>query len=306
MSRLSRKNEMRLHKHSFSIDDNYPTYYYADFTKCIMNKDHCINSEGIYKIGSSNEKDANFNIAGICEFAIINLEKYYKTQDKKALYYFEQNVSWLVKNANIIGNKAYWYYNYDMGPHKGSWASCISQGMAISALVRAAVFYDDNNYIELAKKGAQPIITPIYEGGFKYCTDSFKNWYEESCENTHILNGHIFALLGVYDLYRVTNNKMYLTEFTTAVNSIKENLDEFDLGFASTYDAKEKIIANNSYHIINTNLIAVLYDITKDNYFLNLHIRWNKIFTSKKIRFYAFLHTLLAIINLKISLKWKH
>lgn len=300
LSRLSRQHEMQLHSHKIDLTNNAPTYYYADFRKCILNKDYCLTSDGVFKIDSQDLNQANFNIAGICEYAIINLEAYYATQDSKALSLFKANLDWLINNAEENEDTVYWYYNYEMGPHSGKWASCISQGMAVSVLVRAYCLYGEQKYLDLAEKGIQPILRPIHESGFKYCYDSFKNFYEESKENTHILNGHIYAILGVYDLYRVTNKSKYIDEFIAAVLDIKINASSFDLGFASTYDANEKIIANNSYHIINSNLIYIIYQITNDSFFLNLYNRWIRVFENRLTRWIAAIHTVLSVVNLKI------
>ncbi len=305
LTRLSRDNEMKLYTEEIDYQSQNITFYYADFTKCILDKPHCITASGVYKIGSTIEEQAKFNIAGICEFAIINLEAYYRTQNTQALFLFEANLKWLVDNGEEKNGSVLWYYNYDMGAHTGKWASCISQGMAVSVLTRAYSLYNDEKYLELAKKGIKPVIEPRHQGGFKYQYDHFNNWFEESMENTHILNGHVYAMLGIYDLYRITHQEQYLLEFKAATLDIKKNISYFDLGFASTYDAQEKIIANNSYHVINTNLMKVLFDITNDVFFIELYHRWMQIFEKPKVRWFAAAHSIFYIINLKISDYWK-
>lgn len=302
MPRLSREHEMKLHNFDIDFFNTELKYYYADFTLCILAKPHCLDIENVFKIGSSTESEANYNIAGICEFALINLEKYYNTKDEKYLNLFLSNIKWLESNAVINSETAYWYYTYEMGEYSGNkWASSISQGMAASVMTRAYVLLKEEKYLDLAIKAVNTILTPVHQGGFKYSYDTFKCFYEESGTNSHILNGHIYAMLGIYDVYRLTKNDKYLKAFEDAASDIKNNIRFFDLGFASTYDTRERIIANNSYHIVNTNLIYILAKITKDVFFEDLYKRWNKIFASKKIKLYACFHTVLYVIRAKIE-----
>ena len=52
----------------------------------------------------------------------------------------------------------------------------------------------------------------------------WKLWYEEDNFQEHILNGHIYALLGVYDLYRVTKDKKYYDSFIAGLTQLKKIL----------------------------------------------------------------------------------
>jgi len=194
MPRLSREHEMKLHNFDIDFFNTELKYYYADFTLCILAKPHCLDIENVFKIGSSTESEANYNIAGICEFALINLEKYYNTKDEKYLNLFLSNIKWLESNAVINSETAYWYYTYEMGEYSGNkWASSISQGMAASVMTRAYVLLKEEKYLDLAIKAVNTILTPVHQGGFKYSYDTFKCFYEESGTNSHILNGHVYG-----------------------------------------------------------------------------------------------------------------
>jgi len=279
-----------------------PDHYYADFTRSVMNKKHYVTEDGIFQLGGDSLESSVINICGVCEFALINYDKFLQTKNQENLNHFKKNLEWLVDNAVPKNEMIFWYYDMD-GPKP--WASSISQGMAISVLIRGYIYTKDVAYLNLAKRAFKTLSSSIHEGGFKYSYDHFDCWFEESSDNSHILNGHIYALMGIYDLYRCTKDEDVLLIFNQGCNNIKTNIAYFDLSFISTYDAVERFPSNNSYHMIHIVLFEVLGEITKDIFFKTTATKWRKIYGSKKLRFYGFIYTFNLLINLKVTGKWK-
>ncbi len=101
-------------------------------------------------------------------------------------------------------------------------------------------------------------------------------WYEEfaanDCIRSIVLNGMIFALLGIYEYYKYTNNDKARLLFEKGISSLKYNLHNYDSNGYSYYD----ILRNPplKYHEIHVKQLAELYDITKDELFKTYHDRW--------------------------------
>lgn len=300
INRLGVNHAMVKHPNKVDFFNNSPSFYYADFTKCILNKPHFITSKNIFKIGGISDETSFLNICGICEFAIINLEKYLTSGNIESFNIFQSNLEWIYENATLKNKLPYWHYNYNHGIHKAPWASAISQGMAISVLVRGYVSLKDKKYLDMAVSASKTLILPIHDGGFKYCYDNFKCWFEESENNSHILNGHIYALLGIYDLYRCTQDNKFKELFLEGVIDIKNNIHFFDLGFSSRYDAIQHYPSDNSYHKIHIVLFEILAQLTQDSFFEKKAIEWNKVYKSRYLKILGFFYTINLTINTKI------
>ena len=212
------------------------------------------------------DKDGKYqyNPCGIAEYALVCFEKMCHGDDVSQDKYKAQ-IRWLVENCREVGNSGVaWYYDY-VG---NDFFSGISQGMAMSALLRAYQFYEEEKYLEIAQQAFVFMNTNLDEGGTRCCNDDYMCWYEEyPSEKSKILNGHIYSLFGVYDLYRVTGDGCLKKCFDSGIDDIKRNISKFDLGFFTKYDAVSPYPANNSYHYTHITLFKILYMITGDAFF---------------------------------------
>ena len=86
-------------------------------------------------------------------------------------------------------------------------------------------------------------------------------WFLEGGKK--ILNGHIYALLGLYDLLKVSNNIKVESLFNEGVESVKNLLPLFDSGFWSWYWINNpKYMASAMYHNLHICQLEILYNIT--------------------------------------------
>ena len=102
-------------------------------------------------------------------------------------------------------------------------------------------------------------------------------WPEEVAANgspSHkILNGHIFALAGVYDYLKYTGDSIAEKIFEGGVKAVKNNLDLYDAGYTSyysdiNYKGKKPFAPRNGYHVVHVMQLLWLYDVTNDVAFL--------------------------------------
>jgi hypothetical protein len=85
-------------------------------------------------------------------------------------------------------------------------------------------------------------------------------WYEEDTSRPlrHILNGMVFAVWGLYDLWKSTGDEAVHRAFETGINSIERALPSFDAGFWSLYylaDKGRNYLASMKYH--NTHIVQL-------------------------------------------------
>ena len=97
-------------------------------------------------------------------------------------------------------------------------------------------------------------------------------WFEEYIVSppTHILNGFIWAAWGVYDFFLATKDKAAQELFTRAVDTLRKNLDGYDLGFWSLYEqsgTRLPMVASPFYHRLHVTQLRLMYRLTGDDVF---------------------------------------
>jgi hypothetical protein len=161
---------------------------------------------------------------------------------KNKLFFAQAN--WLVENIDSIGA---WYIQHDKKASnytlKGPWSSALAQGFGISVLVRAYRLSGDEQYIVAARKALIPFQKDIQEGGIAATTE-FGIFYEEypfKDNPTHVLNGFMYSLFALYDLYQIDNNEIAKKLFDEGIATLTVILPQYDLDHWSRYDLNEKI-----------------------------------------------------------------
>lgn len=158
----------------------------------------------------------------------------------------EACISWIKDNASIEGEAAHWYYPFDNTYNDVSiqapWNSAFGQALVIEALVEHYRQTRDAVSLELAEKGAVALFVPVSEGGLVF--ESGEDiWFEEipSEENpSHILNGHMRALIALQQLYQVSGKALYQEWFERGARSLENWLPLYDNGYWLRYDLNPK------------------------------------------------------------------
>jgi hypothetical protein len=194
---------------------------------------------------------------------------------------------WFVENVDYdykLG--ARWMTDVKLPQYKnpGPWQSAFVQSRALSVLLRGYQMTNDEKYLEMAKQALIPFTKPVSEGG----VTSFTKWgpfYEEytSSVPTLVLNGMIFSLCGVYDFVRVCpDNNIAKKIFDDGIQTLKNILPEFDLGFWSRYNlcqAKwhpETDPATNTYQKLHITQLEMLYNLTDEEMFREYSDKFTK------------------------------
>lgn len=180
---------------------------------------------------------------------------------------FRNSVDWVVQNTEYddSGN-AHLFYHFDWpypahpgGILRAQWWSGLTEGHAITLLLRAADCFDDDQYVLLAEEFYRSILTSVEEGGSLLELNGLP-WIEEYVDPSapvdglsRVFNGMAYAYFGV-EAYERFVEQPYMAQQLR--ESILENYLVFDIGRWSYYDSIGSR-ANIKYHRIN---LALLLD----------------------------------------------
>ena len=162
---------------------------------------------------------------------------------------------------------------------KSPWYSGLAQGQGISVLVRAHKESGELRYLEAANRAFVSFQRPTQEGGVAFTDESGDLWFEEYIVSppTHILNGFIWALWGVYDYALATNDAPTRELFGRGVRTLLHNLDRYDLGFWSLYEqsgTRLPMVASRFYHHLHIVQLRVMHRLTGEDKFSAVADRW--------------------------------
>lgn len=156
------------------------------------------------------------------------------------------------------------------------WTSALASGQAVSALLRGWELFGEQSYwttAEAAYAGlhlTRRAMALCYQHGEEL-------WYEEYPADPpmHVLNGHVYALLGVVDWARVTGDVEAENRWRRAAGTLLHHLDEFDLGYWSAYDLRSREPVSLHYQRnIHVPLLRVLAMLTAEERFAAVAQRW--------------------------------
>lgn len=217
--------------------------YYIDFRNSLIH----------YESDFYGEKDAN----GIPMTGVGDAAKYYPINIAQyglllhAQYVAEKSESALKKMAHCVNilcelmttecDTIVWRhdtYNNRFNLKPG-WASAMAQGECMSLFLRWYQITKDAQFLDYAQRVYAFMKIPTSEGGVRAFDEAGNLWLEEypspdgpSC----VLNGFIYALWGLYDLYRVTRDQEVKADIDACVQTLQNTLHQFDVGYWSIYD----------------------------------------------------------------------
>jgi heparosan-N-sulfate-glucuronate 5-epimerase len=138
--------------------------------------------------------------------------------------------------------------------------SAMAQGEGISLLVRAyQILPHRTDYIETAKRAAQFMLHSGYHG----LLSTLKNGAE--CLQEYpgkafngVLNGWVFAIIGLYDLSLTNKDTELRTRLDSLVHDLARSAHLYDTGYWSHYDLSGHNIASGFYHDLHITQLKTL------------------------------------------------
>jgi heparosan-N-sulfate-glucuronate 5-epimerase len=185
----------------------------------------------------------------------------------------------LEQNASGI-----WVWNHHFNweyrsPLCAPWYSGLAQGQGISLLVRAHKETGNEYYMAAANRAFGSFLKATDKGGVTFTDQNRNLWFEEYIVSppTHILNGLIWAAWGVYDYFLATKSLTAQELFASAVKTLIENLEHYDLGFWSLYEqsgTRLPMVASPFYHRLHIMQLRVMHQLTREGVFASYADRW--------------------------------
>jgi hypothetical protein len=192
--------------------------------------------------------------------------------DKEAFF---AQINWLVRNQTPDGR---WLTYFRWGKQPLPWWSGMAQGMAISALLRAYALTADPTYLTAIERARDTLRRSVQQKGVTQTLtvsgtrfvviQEYLPGYEQN-----VLNGWIFALVGLYEEALYLHDETAAFEFygpDRGVKAVRALLPYYDTGSWTFYSlhtltgSKRGPLAKPLYHRIHIDQLRFLAAITGD------------------------------------------
>lgn len=236
-----------------------------------------------------------YNPIAISQYGLGNYNLYLETKDVDRIARFIDVANWLVQNLEKNSKGVYvWHHYFDFEYRSkliSPWYSGLAQGLGLSVLVRAYKITADRKYLECCQRAFVSMTLPLEQGGVLTEEDGY-TWIEEYMVNppTHILNGFIWALWGVYDVYLYLDWPEGKELFDKCVLTLEKNLYRYDTGYWSLYEnsfTSLPMITSTFYHKLHIVQLQILFEMTKKPIFRKYSLRWKSFESNRMNRYRA-------------------
>lgn len=169
---------------------------------------------------------------------------------------------WLVRHQSRDGGWGYpfaWTVpRFETLP--AGWISAMAQGQAMSLLWRAYQLKRRPAYRRAARRAVRPFKRPVSQGGVLADFDGLV-WYEEYPTTTRpslVLNGYMFALLGLYDVAPWSRSAARL--YRVGARTLRARIARFDRPPGSWY--MPDVPASDYYNSVHVLLLTALDSVS--------------------------------------------
>src|SRR5579863_511853 len=174
----------------------------------------------------------------IAQFALHRFDLWYLTRDATARTDFLAQATWLRDRQQSGGVEGLYRFDFPWKKYGAStgWCSAMAQGEAISVLLRAHAAAPSAGYGDAAVRAAQPFFAGIADGGVVW--RSGQDVFLEEIANehaAHVLNGCIFALWGIWELWSRSGERRLAPVVEGCVDTLRRWISRFDTGWWTRY-----------------------------------------------------------------------
>ncbi|MEN8194745.1 MAG: D-glucuronyl C5-epimerase family protein, partial [Bacteroidota bacterium] len=204
-----------------------------------------------------------YNYTTICSYALAKWQLYIETGSYNYTEHLFKTIDFLFNNNELTE------YQGLVFPYNGK-LSAMNQGEALSVLARGYELTGNKEYIDFAEKIIKSYKVLVEEYGVRGQFKKLENvyWFEEiaTIPHKHILNGMVYALVGLWEIYQVMPQLTQAKElFDEGVKYVEKVLPLFDTGKWSWYwidEERPNYIASAMYHNLHICQLNYLYELT--------------------------------------------
>ena len=240
-------------------DEDKYLYFYDNSRKAIDFEGEF--KEGIYQfLGYDGEYHTHF--LEIAQYTLASFVAWRKKNDEFYLQQALRHSNFLIENQEESGAWRIEHINPIYSDLESPWASALTQAFAISGLIRAYFYTNDEIYLQSAKKACDFLEVPILKEGVKREFDEVFI-YEEypRKELSGVLNGYISTIFAIYELSLIDDSYQELLKKN--IENLKKILPKYDLGYWSLYSLDGNI-SSGFYHRYITIQLKILSEFDED------------------------------------------
>jgi hypothetical protein len=146
------------------------------------------------------------------------------------------------------------------------WYSALAQSQAASVLVRFHVLTGDETYANAARQAIEPMLSN--EHGNELVRNTIDGPILEEAPSqppSHILNGWIYGLWGLWEVGLTLGEPRAKAQFHASVGCLRQLLGRYDVGWWTKYSLYPHVLADLAkpfYHELHVNQVKILYELT--------------------------------------------
>jgi hypothetical protein len=224
-----------------------------------------------------------YHATRIAQYALEQHARFCETSDPEAARAFVAQARWLRDNQvsrNGIPGCYPFAFGWPAYGAKPGFLSAMTQGEAISVLLRAYQLFDDSRYLQAAKLAATPFRRDVVDGGVAWRAREDVFLEEAACAPpSHILNGWIYALWGLSDLARCWDGAWVADVYGRSLQTLGRRLPLYDCGHWSYYNLLAsrtgfRKFATLKYHAFHVAQLRVLASMSGEPAYEATAARW--------------------------------
>ena len=224
-----------------------------------------------------------YNPIAIAQWGLANYNRLCQTGESVRLQNTLKSADWLASHLEQNASGLWvWNHHFDWDYRetlKAPWYSGLAQGQGVSLLLRAHDYTGDAQYLQAADRAFVALTKLVAEGGVLFEDEERNLWIEEYLVHppTHILNGFMWALWGVFDFWLVREDPSAKEIFDRGIKTLAENLLRFDTGYWSLYEqsgTRLKMMASPFYHRLHIVQLRVMANLAGDRRLADVANRW--------------------------------
>ena len=225
-------------------------------------------SEGIIK------SKGRYHPLSIAQFGISTYYNFLDTGDSTYYHHCMNQIKYFKDESKLVslfdGEGIGLPYNYNYRELKAPWYSGMTQGYAISFLLRYYELSKDESILPIIEKIAYVLMMPQELGGTISISKEGCTWIEEypnRKSSPQVLNGFINGMIGLYEYTLFfPNDQKALRIFNESYECLKISLEHYDTPTWSTYNRAGQSI-RNTYLRYQIYEMEQLYEIFEDPIF---------------------------------------
>lgn len=208
----------------------------------------------------------------LCQKALGHWDRFVMNSQPEDRQRFLDLAGWVAENQDLEGGWNTWAL---LAPTTKYRYSAMTQGEAISVMVRAYSITAEKRFETGCKRALELMRKPIDQGGVCWYerSEAFLEEYPGPVRDT-VLNGWCFALFGVYDYALQFPDSDVKAFLDTSLASCVRALPDFDAGYWSYYSCATKRLASPFYHRLHLGQLEALAEIAADPQVRKIHAKW--------------------------------